>query len=63
MGRRLSQHDLGEIRHVTAIENSRARRAGKTPLGPQIVMFSCKCNCFVVDVLTDRSSQAGLYAR
>jgi len=49
-GRRLSQEDMREIRRWTDIANSRARRAGKKPEPPQIVMFSCRCNCFHVRV-------------
>ena len=50
-GRRfLSQKNLGEIRWVTAVMNSNARRAGKVPLKPQIFMWSCKCNCFHINV-------------
>jgi hypothetical protein len=49
-GRRLSRSDIGEIRRAIDIENSKARRAGKTPKGPKISVFSCTCNCFSVRV-------------
>ena len=49
-GRRLSQENLAEIRRSIDVANSRARRQGKKPKDPKIVMFSCACNCFHVDV-------------
>ncbi len=49
-GRRLSQENLAEIRREIDIANSRARREGKTPQPAKIVMFSCACNCFYVNV-------------
>ncbi len=48
--RRLSQANMREIRWVTSVVNSRARREGKIPKDPKITMFSCRCNCFVVRV-------------
>jgi hypothetical protein len=48
--RRLSQENMREIRHCIDIENSRARREGKKPQGSKIIMFSCRCNCFHIDV-------------
>jgi len=49
-GRRLSQSEIGEIRRAIDIANSQARRKGIKPKDPQISIFSCKCNCFSVDV-------------
>ena len=52
----LSQRDLREIRRAVDVENSRARRKGKKPKDAQIGVFSCRCNCFWVEVLEDRIS-------
>jgi len=49
-GRRLSQEEMREIRRAIDIENSRARREGRVPELPKITMFSCRCNCFYVNV-------------
>ena len=49
-GRRLSQDNMAEIRRAVEVANSRARRKGKQPQEPKIVMFSCACNCFYVNV-------------
>lgn len=49
-GRRLSRDNISEIRRTIDIANSQARRKGKTPQKPKIVMFSCACNCFAVIV-------------
>ncbi len=49
-GRRLSRSEIGEIRRAIDIANSEARRKGITPKDPQISVFSCKCNCFSVNV-------------
>lgn len=49
-GRRLSLSNIGEIRRAIDIANSQARRKGLKPKDPKIVMFSCTCNCFSVDV-------------
>lgn len=49
-GRRLSQAELREIRREIDIANSRARREGKEPKPAKITMFSCRCNCFHVNV-------------
>jgi len=46
----LTQPHMSEIRRAVAVTNSRARRAGKTPQGPKITLFSCRCNCFYIDV-------------
>jgi hypothetical protein len=51
-GRRLSRSEIGEIRRAIDIANSQARRKGITPKDPQISIFSCKCNCFSVNVET-----------
>lgn len=57
----LTQKDLNEMRYDVAIANSVARRKGQLPLEPQIVVFSCRCNCFHTDVLTDRLASGGGY--
>lgn len=49
-GRRLSRSEIGEIRRAIDIANSQARRKGITPKDPQISVFSCKCNCFAINV-------------
>ena len=49
-GRRLSLSDIGEIRRGVDIANSSARRKGLKPKDPKIVLFSCTCNCFHIDV-------------
>lgn len=49
-GRRLSQANMREIRYATAIENSKAQRDGIKPKGSKIIMFSCRCNCFHINV-------------
>ena len=49
-GRRLSQAELREIRFAIDVARARVKRAGKKPLDPRITMFSCRCNCFYVDV-------------
>lgn len=49
-GRRLSRSEIGEIRRAIDIANSQAKRKGIKPKDPQIVVFSCKCNCFAVNV-------------
>lgn len=49
-GRRLSLKNISEIKRVTDIVNSQTRRKGLIPKKPQIVMFSCSCNCFAVIV-------------
>jgi hypothetical protein len=49
-GRRLSRRDIGEIRHSIDIANSNARRNGIKPKNAKITMFSCRCNCFHVNV-------------
>ena len=49
-GRRLSSSDIGEIRRAIDIANSQARRKGNKPKDPKISIFSCKCNCFSVNV-------------
>lgn len=49
-GRRLSQANMREIRYGAAVANSRARREGKVPKPGKIILFSCRCNCFVVKV-------------
>lgn len=41
---------MREIRRFIDVANARARREGKTPKLPKITMFSCRCNCFHVDV-------------
>lgn len=46
----LTQRDLGEIRWAIGVANSRARRAGKVPKPPKIVVCGCRCNCFHVIV-------------
>jgi len=46
----IPQGHLGEIRWETAVANSRARREGKTPKPANIIMFSCRCNCFHINV-------------
>jgi len=48
--RRLSRREINEIKRAIEVENSRARREGKTPKDAQIVRFSCTCNCFHVNV-------------
>ena len=49
-GRRFSVREIAEMRRAVDVANSRARREGIQPEGPQIVAFSCKCNCFAVMV-------------
>ncbi|WP_375749737.1 hypothetical protein [Vibrio sp. HN007] len=49
-GRRLSRSEIGEIRRAIDIANSQAKRKGIKPKDPQIAVFSCKCNCFAVNV-------------
>lgn len=48
--RRLSRKEISEIKHEVEVANSKAKRKGKVPLEPKIVLFSCKCNCFSVRV-------------
>ncbi|MGB0906657.1 MAG: hypothetical protein ACPGVT_04120 [Maricaulaceae bacterium] len=48
--RRLSRKEISEINHAVDVANSQAKRRGKTPKGAKIGLFSCKCNCFFVDV-------------
>ncbi|MEZ4454224.1 MAG: hypothetical protein R3B09_32520 [Nannocystaceae bacterium] len=49
-GRRLSQAEMREIRRWIDVANSQARRKGVRPKLPKITMFSCRCNCFHVNV-------------
>lgn len=49
-GKRLSISEIGEIRRAIDIANSQAKRKGIKPKDPQISIFSCKCNCFYVNV-------------
>ncbi|MDH5656587.1 MAG: hypothetical protein OEZ34_11795, partial [Spirochaetia bacterium] len=48
--RRLSLRDIGEIRHNVDVARSQAKRKGLKPVGQKITMFSCRCNCFSIDV-------------
>ncbi|MEO1267923.1 MAG: hypothetical protein AAFX99_07475 [Myxococcota bacterium] len=42
---------MREIRRGIAVANSRARREGVVPEPPNIILFSCRCNCFHIDVM------------
>lgn len=46
----LTQADLREIRWGISVANRVARQKGQVPLDPQIVLFTCRCNCFHVKV-------------
>ena len=48
--RRLSRKEISEINHEVEVKNSQAKRQGKIPKKPRISLFSCKCNCFSVNV-------------
>lgn len=48
--RRLSRKEISEINHAVEVANSQAKRKGIKPKGAQIGLFSCKCNCFYVQV-------------
>ncbi|MBN2693029.1 hypothetical protein JXR93_00075 [bacterium] len=48
--RRLSRSEIAEIVHAIDVANSQSKREGIKPKKPQIILFSCKCNCFYVNV-------------
>ena len=49
--KRLSRTELNEIKRAIEIENSKAKRRGKSPKPAQVVRFHCGCNCFSINVL------------